>query len=146
MALTRRKGLCYGEGQADIRAELARYSKANAYVAHHFADAVCECGGRRFRLAVDDAEGAAVRTCADCNRSHPMGDSADYLEGASLEECECPCGKDAFEITAAVSLYRGSDDVRWIYLGCRCVACGLVAVYADWKNEYDGYRELLAKI
>lgn len=35
-----------------------------------------------------------------------------------------------------------SDDVRWLYLGCR--SCGLVGCYADWKNEFNGYEKLLA--
>ncbi|WP_193378329.1 hypothetical protein [Schlesneria paludicola] len=32
-----------------------------------------------------------------------------------------------------------------VSLGFRCTACGLTAVYGDWKNEYNGYQELLAK-
>ena len=75
-----------------------------------------------------------------------MGDSAEFLDEAELDECACPCGGETFEITAGVSLYAGSEDVRWIYLACRCVACKHGAVYGDWKNEYDGYRELLARI
>ena len=130
----------------DIRAEIARYSKSNAYVAHHYAEAVCVCGGRSFALQVDDDEGAAVRACAGCKAEHPIGDSDEYLDGAELEECECPCGNGTFAITVAVSLYEGSEDVRWLYLGCQCTACELAAVYADWKNEFNGYRELLAKV
>ncbi len=44
-----------------------------------------------------------------------------------------------------MSLYEGSEDVRWLYVGCRCPACGLTAVYGDWKNEFNGYRDLLPK-
>jgi hypothetical protein len=51
-----------------------------------------------------------------------------------------------FEITVAVSLYADSEGVRWLYIGCRCPACGITAVYGDWKNEFDGYRELLAMV
>jgi hypothetical protein len=146
MALKRRGEYRYGDSQADIRAELLRYSKSNAYVAHHFADAACPCGGKQFRLALDDAEGAAVRWCVRCAAEHPIGDSAEYLEDAELQECACPCGGEEFEITAGVSLYEGSADVKWFYLGCRCPKCGLTAVYGDWKNEFNGYRELLAPV
>ena len=145
MALRKRGKYRYGDGQADIRAELLRYSRG-AYPAHHFADAVCACGGRLFRLALDDTEGAAVRTCVACGGEHPMGDSDEYLEEADLEECACPCGGSEFEITAAVSLYDDSEDVRWFYVGCRCPGCGLTACYGDWKNEYNGYRELLQRV
>ena len=47
------------------------------------------------------------------------------------------------EVTAGVLLYDDSEDVRWRYLGCRCPSCGLTACYGDWKNEFEGYRELL---
>src|SRR5262249_49713627 len=143
MALTEKGTHRYGNSQADIPEELRRYSEKNAHAVDHFVDAVCDCGGRLFLLALDDTEGAAVRTCAGCRVEHPIGDSAEYLEGASLEECGCPCGGDVFEITAGVSLYSGTDDVRWLYLGCRCPECGLTAVYGDWENEFEDSRYLL---
>jgi hypothetical protein len=146
MALKKRGKHRYGDSQADIREELLRYSQANAYLAHHFADATCKCGGKLFRLALDDIEGVAVRTCAGCGAEHPIGDSDEYLEDAELEECACPCGGEEFEITVGVSLYEGSEDIRWLYLACRCPKCGLTAVYGDWKSEFNGYRELLARV
>ena len=87
-----------------------------------------------------------MRTCTSCKSTHAIGDSADFLTEATLDECQCPCGEESFQITGAVSLYPDSDDVRWIYLGCRCPKCGLVAIYGDWKNEYTGYEALLAKV
>jgi hypothetical protein len=146
MALKKRGTHRYGDSQADIQSELLRYSKANAYIAHHFADAVCKCGGKLFRLALDDNEGAAVRTCDDCKTEHPIGDSDEYLKEADLGECACPCGNEVFEITVGVSLYENSEDVKWLYLGCRCPSCGLTAVYGDWKNEFIGYQKLLARV
>ena len=68
------------------------------------------------------------------------------MHEAQLEECACPCGREAFKISAGVSLYEGSHDVRWLYLGCRCAQCGLTAVYGDWKNECEGYQTLLVKV
>jgi len=50
------------------------------------------------------------------------------------------------EITVGASLDEGSEDVRWLDLGCRCPACGLTAVYGDWKNEFSGHRDLLARV
>lgn len=144
MALHIRGGHHYADGQFDIRSELQRYSADN-YPAQHFADAVCVCGSRHFRLSVDDTEGVAVRHCAVCGHEHPIGDSADYLEDAELEECKCPCGHGIFELTVGVALYSESEAVRWLYLGCRCVVCGLVGCYGDWKNECEEYREFLAK-
>ncbi len=146
MALKKRGKYRYGDIQADIRSEVERYSIANVYVAHHFADAVCNCGSKLFRLELDDNEGAAVRICAACKTRHQIGDSSEFLEEAELEECACPCGNEEFEITVGVSLYEDSEDVKWLYLGCRCPKCGLTAVYGDWKNEFIGYQELLARV
>jgi hypothetical protein len=115
-------------------------------LAHHFADAICKCGGNTFRLTLDDNVGAAVRTCVGCGTEHPIGDSDEYLDDAELQECACPCGAEEFEITVGVSLYDDSEDVRWLYLACRCPNCGLAAVYGDWKNEFLGYHALLAKV
>jgi hypothetical protein len=146
MALKREDEFDYGECQADIREAISEYGSRNGYPPHHFADAVCRCGSRCFRLELDDNEGTAVRVCTRCGDSHAIGDSEDYLDDAELEECECPCGKNEFEITVGISLYTDSEDVRWFYLGCRCQSCGLTAVYGDWKNEFIGYQEFLSRV
>ncbi len=146
MTLRKRGKHHYGDSHADIRDEVLRYSQLNEYVAQHFADAICTCGSKSFRLTLDDNEGAAIRICSQCNIEHAIGDSEDFLEDASLEECACPCGGESFEITIGVSLYDDSEDVKWLYLGCRCSKCGLTAVYGDWKNESIGFRDLLARV
>ncbi len=146
MALKKRGKYRYGDSQKDIRAEILRYSKENGYVAQHFADAVCQCGGRLFGVLLDENEGAAARTCIACDHQHPIGDSEEYLDDAELGQCACPCEKVAFEVTVGVSLYDDSEDVRWLYLGFRCPSCGLTAVYGDWKNEFNGYKQLLAQV
>ena len=143
MALRKRGRHFYGDSQADIRPELGRYSRSNTYVVHHFKDETCACGATALRLRVDDEEGAAVVTCPGCKVDRPLVDSARYLETAELEECECPCGNDQLEITLGVSLYADSEDVRWLYIGCRCPKCKLVATYADWKYDGEDFRRLL---
>jgi hypothetical protein len=145
MALRKSGSNFIGDCQSDIPEALKKYSQ-DGYLAEHFQDAICTCGHRLFRLMVDDNEGAAIRICESCEKEHPIGDSADYLEDAELEECECPCGNGIFEITAGVALYTDSEAVRWLYLGCRCPKCGLTACYADWKNEFEGYLDFLKMI
>ncbi|HEX3654322.1 MAG TPA: hypothetical protein VHV55_00875 [Pirellulales bacterium] len=146
MSVKKRGKFYYGDSQADINEELLRYSGLNGYPVQHFADAMCGCGAGLFRLLLDDTEGVAVRKCAECGTEHPIGDSSEFLDDAQLEECACPCGGEEFEITAGVSLYPSSESVRWLYIGCRCPSCGLVAVYGDWKNEFEDYRELLSRV
>ena len=146
MTLARRGDHSYGTDRNDIAAEISRYSKATGYLAEHFVLASCGCGCTTFGLTLDDNEGAAVRTCSSCHEEHPIGDSDEYLDDAELEECACPCGAELFEIAVGVSLYADSEDVRWLYLGCRCPACDLTAVYGDWKNEFNGFQALLDKV
>jgi hypothetical protein len=146
MALRKRGKSWYGDSQADIRGELARVGKLNEYVPTQFADARCRCGCTTFRLATDEAAGVAIRACTACGGEHPMGDSDEFLQDAELTDHCCLCGQEPFEITVGVSLYDESDDVRWLYVGCRCPACGLVGCYADWKNEFLDYRKLFARV
>ena len=146
MALRKKGKYSYGDSQLDLQDELLRYSQENGYAIVHYADAVCICGGKVFNLLLDDTEGAAVRVCISCGAKHPIGDSEKYLENAELEECECPCAFGEFEITAGVALYQDSEDVKWLYIGCRCAKCSLTACYGDWKNEYIGFREFLNHI
>jgi hypothetical protein len=144
--LTKRGQYWYGDGRKDVHSEIERYSERNGYLAQHFADSVCSCGSQIFRLWLDESEGAAVRQCSKCGAQHPIGDSGEYLEDAVLEECGCPCGSDDLEISVGVALYENSEDVRWLYLGCRCHQCNLTAVYGDWKNEFTSYVSLLQNV
>jgi hypothetical protein len=143
MALRTEGKYSYGDSQEDIKEFLTFYSTSNGYPAEHFADAVCTCGSRSFRLYVDDNEGVAQRACIHCGHLHYMGDSAEYAEDAELEECECPCGLSHFEVTVGVALYPKSEDVKWLYVGGRCPECSLIGCYGDWKNEFSGYRGFL---
>lgn len=145
MTLRTRGDHRYGDRQSDVRQELARWSRGNGYAATRFADAHCAlCGGVHFRLALDEDAGVAVRTCAACGEAHAMADGADFLDDAELEECACPCGNEELELTLGAALYADGETVRWLYVGARCPACGLVGVYGEWKNEHDDAGALLA--
>ena len=145
MSLRTRGDHRYGDSAADLPTAITRYAKGS-YRPHHFAHAVCTCGGQVFKVQLDDTAGAAVRLCVACRKRHAIGDSAEFLEGAELDDCACPCGNEELEVAVGVSLYRGSEDVRWLYLGCRCPKCGITEVYGDWKNEFIGYQALLARV
>jgi len=144
VALIQKGDYSYGDSQADIRAELSKYSEYSTRPIHHAADTACGCGSRLFNLDLDDEAGVAVRSCHTCKTEHVIGDGGANLEDAELERCECACGSAAFEITAGLSLFPESEDVQWLYIGCRCPSCGLTACYGDWPNEFDDYRKLLA--
>jgi hypothetical protein len=144
--IVKRGDYYYSDKQSEIPEEIGRYSRQNGYPAGHFADAVCQCGMRSFRLFLDDNEGCAVRVCSECEHDHYIGDSEDYVDEAELHQPSCVCEGAVFEVTVGVALYQDSNDVRWLYLGCRCIVCGLTGVYGDWKNEFTGFEELLARV
>lgn len=121
------------------------YSLRNGYPAERFASPRCKCGGEIFAIAVDDQVGAAVRTCHACGDRHAVGDSAEYLDGAELETCSCPCGSETFEYIAAAALYSDKQAIRWIYIGLLCSSCKSGAVYADWKNEDNSIEAWIAR-
>lgn len=144
MSIREEGGNSYAGAQLDIPEYLRDYSR-KSYPAEYFADAQCGCSARLFLLAIDENEGAAVRTCTSCGAEHPIGDSGEYLEGAALEECGCPCGAEGLELTVGVALYGQTNDVRWFYIGARCPHCKMVGCYGDWKNEFTGYEALLSR-
>jgi hypothetical protein len=149
MSITKTGSSYFGTCQEDIRTELARYATVNGYEIHHFKDVVCSCGNTTFTLYIDDEECVAGRQCTSCNVQHVMLDGEEYIEDAELYHAVCTCEAEPFEITVGVSLYSTeiglSEDVRWLYIGCRCPSCNLVGCYADWKNEFNGYQEFLSK-
>jgi len=80
-----------------------------------------------------------------------MADGEQFVGEVDLYTRECMCGQHVFQLTSGVHLYRLednklNDDVRWFYVGCRCLACSLVGCYADWKSEHSGYKALLANV
>jgi hypothetical protein len=87
-----------------------------------------------------------VRVCGTCGDDHAIGDSDEFLDEAELEEKECLCESPLFELTIGVALYADSNDVRWLYVGARCPACGVLGCYGDWKNEFNGADALLARV
>jgi hypothetical protein len=115
---------------------------ADSHPAGPVVQSTCECGGRLFTLEADADEGCARRTCTSCGRVAPIADSAEYWDDAEPEAVQCPCGEDAFETGVAIAL-REDGDVRWITVGVRCVACGVLGAPVDWKIDYSPTDHLL---
>lgn len=105
--------------------------------AQRVVQSICStCGGTTFTLEVDDEEGCARRQCSTCSDAVLIADSAEYWHDADPGEAACPCGAGRFEIGVAFSV-REDLSVRWITVGGRCVTCGSLGVYTDWKIDYD---------
>ncbi len=134
-----------GEDFGDLTQYLNEFTAEN-YPADRIGRSVCgACGGTGFRLSFDDEEGGAQRTCVACGASAFLGDSEEYWDDAEPDDAECPCGGEQFEVGVAFSL-RDDGDVRWITVGGRCVACGVLGVYTDWKIDYSPTGHLFAAV
>jgi hypothetical protein len=126
-------------------AEYQRSFRAGGYPIADVVESVCaDCRGRAFRLIADDDEGCVQRICVDCGSTSFVADSADSVEDADLQPCECPCGGETFAV--AVGFARFSDrEIRWVSVGLRCLSDGTLGVYADWKIDYGPSLHLLAQ-
>jgi hypothetical protein len=100
-----------------------------------------DCGKERFTLRVDAEEGCAQRTCTSCGSWTLMLDSKDTVDDAALGDVWCACGKDVFEVGVGYSP-RDDGNVRWVYLGIRCVADDVLGSCADWSIDYTPSEHL----
>lgn len=153
MALRQRGQYWYGDSTADIR-EILGHPYHGVLPCTHFADVVCECGGRVFDLLIDDEYRQADFPCLSCERNylfHLADDDGSY-DGdpkADTEFRACPCDNNPncrFEIVVGVCLSEGSDVPRQVSIGCRCTKCGLTGSYADWDGVKLPYQRVFAHI
>jgi hypothetical protein len=144
-----------GTDAADIDEHL-REHRAGGYQPDRFVHARCVCGEATFRFDANDDEGVARRTCIACGLAHYMLDSAEFAEDAELDECACPCGNETFQVAvgfAHVETRAADGDtetvgraVKWVSVGLRCKACGILGTYADWKIDFDPTEHLYAAV
>ena len=133
-----------GDGFDDL-VEYIRVYSAESYAAERVIQSRCEsCGSTTMRLRFDDEEGGAERLCASCGTARLLLDSDDYWADATPDDAACPCGAEEFEVGVGYAL-RDDGDVRWAYVGGRCVACGVLGVYTDWKIDYSPTHHLFER-
>lgn len=131
-----------GENVDDLREFLVDFSTGN-YRADDIRQSTCgNCGGTVFGLEAHGDEGCARRTCRVCGATAFICDSEEFWDDADTGECACPCGAEDFEVAVGFALID-SGEIRWIYVSCRCMACGVLGVYTDWKIDYEPSRQLL---
>lgn len=118
-----------------LQAAMGSYTDGG-YPIVHMRFPVCACGSDRFQVSGDDEEGCASRRCVACKTEHMICDSAEYWDDADPEQCICVCERDEFQVGVGFAITTDKKDLRWIYVGMRCVHCGLAGVYLDWKIDY----------
>jgi hypothetical protein len=130
-----------GTAAADLD-DFLRTTKAIDYPADRFIHPACACGHVTFRLIVD--EDCAQRVCAACGTESFVCDSGDYWDDAEPGECACPCGGEIFDLAVGFSHVDAVSSegesfrtIKWVTVAARCIKCGILGVYADWKIDYE---------
>jgi hypothetical protein len=132
-----------GEHLADL-AEYLRELGVEGYEINEVRECRCaRCGGVVFGLRADRTEGAARRTCESCGHRQFIADSEEYWEDATPLTWQCVCGGTDANLAVGYSLYDDGEDVRWIAVGQRCVTCGVLGSFVDWKIAYGPSLHLL---
>lgn len=146
MAIDRSGAWWKGSTAIDLDDYLGAYSE-DAYPVGATVHASCQrCGGDQFKVRFDPGEGCAERVCAQCAEQMFMLDTSEYLEDATLETLLCGCGSDMFNVAAGFAFREDSDEVRWIYLGRRCVNDGVLGCFAEWKIDYSPSAQLVDSV
>ena len=122
-----------GSEYADIP-EYLRALEPGGYSVDEVVQARCRCGGTQFRLHVDRDNELAQTICVACDREAFVSDSGDHWHEASPELRNCPCGQPVCEIGLGLCI-REASWVRWMSVGVRCVACGVLVSPLDWKSD-----------
>jgi hypothetical protein len=113
--------------------------------AERFAKCVCKCGEAAFQCVGNRDEGFAQRICKACDSAAMICDSEMHWKEEALEVFACPCEGEIFELGVGFSMRTGqhSEEVQWVTLGGRCIACGVLAAYAEWRVQYMPSNHLL---
>ena len=140
-----KSGAWWKGAEFDDLVEYIRGFTAETYPADLVPQSACECGHVVFSVDYDGEQGCVRRTCVSCGRTGFIADSGDYWAEAHPVPLRCPCGNHAFELGVGFSL-RESGDIRWITVGARCVACGILGAPTEWKVDYSPSAHLLAAV
>ena len=122
-----------GSEATDIETYLKAY-KAKGHAVHETRLCKCGCGSIEFKLEADRDEGCAQRNCASCGEKHLICDSAEYWKDAEPESWACvECRGAICNLAVGFSLSVGN----------RCMGCGTLGSYVDWKVGYGPSHQLL---
>lgn len=128
-----------GDDKSDIIKYLEAYSEGKIT---DTKEILCpECGGTEFLILLDEDEGALQVECINCHTKRLLLDSKDYWQECDPEISECICNNQVLNLTIGF-VRRKNRNIKWIYLGVRCIKCGTLGSLADWKINYEPTDEL----
>ena len=115
--------------------EYLRALTASGYPVSEVVQSKCSCGGTVFSLLRDEEEGCAQRLCRACGERAFIADSAEIWDEAEPAPAVCPCGSKYAELGVGFS-NRRDGEIQWVTVGQRCVQCGVLGSFVDWKIDY----------
>ena len=135
----------YGSSFEDL-GEYLRDLQPAGWPVDHVVESVCKaCGGRGFRLRIEDSGHNAERTCIDCGTVAFIAGSGEYWMDEAAETVECICGNDTFAVAVAYSMYPDDEDVRAVGVGVRCLLDRVLGSPSEWNNRDHPSRHLLGE-
>ena len=106
-----------------------------AYKTSEFRLARCTCESLEFELHYNVNEEVARRKCGKCSEIHYICGSAEYwVPGLRMKKFKCiECRSTLANTGVGFSLYADQPGIRWLYVGERCISCGVLGSVIDWK-------------
>lgn len=137
-----------GLSAADIHEFIVRYQASyGGNAIDEFRAARCKCGSDSFFFQYNPDGGAAERLCPECETTHLICDSEQYWEPDDACEWDCrECRGGRCNLGVGFALSKDRTFVRWLYIGQRCVRCGLLDFCVSWKIMYGPSLHLLEQV
>ena len=124
--------------------EYLRALSSDSYPVTEFRLSRCQCEGLVFRIEAAQSEGVARRICASCGIEHLICDSAENIgERTNLRKFRCVCKGNLANVGVGYSMHEGGKAVSWLWVGHRCVKCGVLGSMVEWKVGYEPSLQLL---
>ena len=140
-----------GSNASDILPFMVQYqASCGGNQIDEFRVARCACGSEAFFLSYNEG-GAARRYCEECDTEHFICDSADYWDDEwDDDEVICwdcrECRHPQCNVGGGFALSRDREFIRWLYVGQRCVQCGLLDFCVSWKIMYGPSLQLMDQV
>lgn len=133
-------------GVPDIAGYLKEYS-AEGYPVDTVKPVICpECGSENCRITLDPEEHVIQVSCEPNGHRRLLMDSEEYWDESNPQKLTCPdCGGESFNLSVGLA-HRESGEVKWVYLGCRCLKCHAISSPDDWKIDYGPTDAMEANI
>ena len=100
------------------------------------------CGSGVLEVKVDQDEGAVQVICPLCGAQKILLDCEEIWADARPKPVKCPICRDKRCNVQVGFLRRENGSAKWVYVGNRCVGCGTLGSYLDWKIDHEPTDEM----